>query len=154
MPHEAPLHSVMQDSSESILYISDALQIPYGEFDLAFIRSGGPGGQHVNKTSTQVELRFDLAHSPSISDADRAWLMKRLSTKIDSEGVLIIRAQEHRSQMQNRKAAIARLGDMLSEAIRRPKPRKKSRPSKGAIERRLESKKKASETKQRRQEKF
>jgi len=129
------------------LSISEGLTIPISELEFRFVRSSGPGGQHVNKTSTQVELRFDLLNSPSISDADRRWLLSRLGRKVDSSGILQVTSQEYRSQLRNRTSTIEKLRDMLKEAMRRPKKRKPTKPTKGAKERRLESKKKHSTVK-------
>ena len=132
---------------ETHLIITDALRIPLAEIDIAYVRSSGPGGQHVNKTSTQAELTFDLAHSPSIPEADRAWLISRLGTKLDTGGVLHVTSQEYRSQLRNKKAALDKLRSMLALAMQRPKKRKKTKPSRSAIEKRLAGKKKASDKK-------
>ncbi|MDP4198283.1 MAG: alternative ribosome rescue aminoacyl-tRNA hydrolase ArfB [Bacteroidota bacterium] len=132
------------------IHISDRLQIPLAEIEISFTRSSGPGGQHVNKTSTRAEIAFDLAHSPSIPEADRAWMMGRLQSKLDTEGKLHIAAQEYRSQLRNRQAAIDRLEALLQQAILRPKKRKKSKPTRSAVERRLSSKKRESEKKRER----
>ena len=142
------------NSEENILWITDRLQIPLAEIAIFFTRSSGPGGQHVNKTSTQAELVFDLAHSPSIAEADRAWLISRLGTKLDSSGILRVTSQEYRSQLRNKQDAIDKLESMLQQAIVRPKPRKKSKPSKSAVETRIRAKKKAGEKKRLRQERF
>lgn len=124
------------------------------EIRIAFTRSGGPGGQHVNKTSTQAELAFDLAHSPSIPQDDRAWMLTRLSLKLDTDGIIHLSSQEFRSQLRNKKAAIEKLRVMLARALVRPKARKKVKPSKSAREKRLQSKKIAGEKKKRRSERF
>jgi ribosome-associated protein len=136
------------------LVISRAIVIPLSEIEIAFTRSGGPGGQHVNKTSTRAEIMFDLAHSPYIPDSERVWLMGRLQSKLDGEGRIHIAAQEFRSQLRNKRAALERLQTMLHEAIKRPKKRKKSKPTKSSVEARLKSKKKASDIKKIRREKF
>src|SRR5437762_9511989 len=116
-------------SATETIEITPQIRIPLAELRIAFTRSSGPGGQHVNKTSTRAEIAFDLAHSPSVPDADRQWLINRLASKLDSDGVLHIAAQEYRSQLRNKQAAIERLQEMLHEAIKRPKKRKKSKPS-------------------------
>ncbi len=144
----------MGDSDDAVLRITERLRIPIDEIRISFTRSGGPGGQHVNKTSTQAELSFDLAHSPSLSENDRAWLLERLRSKLDSSGVLHLSAQEFRSQLRNKNAAIEKLQDLLARAILRPKPRKKVKPSKAAKETRLRSKKIAGERKKLRSERF
>ena len=135
------------DTGENQLIITNSLRIPLSEIDITYVRSSGPGGQHVNKTSTQAELTFDLAHSPSIIEFDRAWLISRLGTKLDTNGVLRITSQEFRSQLRNKNAALEKLQAMLTTAMHRPKKRKKTRPSRSAVEKRLTSKKKAGETK-------
>jgi len=108
----------------------------------------------VNKTSTQAELVFDLANSPSITEADRTWLLSRLGSKLDSSGILRVTSQEYRSQLRNKQDALDKLESMLQSAIIRPKPRKKSKPSRSAVEKRITSKKKAGVKKRLRREKF
>jgi ribosome-associated protein len=132
---------------EKYLRISSRLRIPLEEIEIFYTRSSGPGGQHVNKTSTQAELAFDLARSPSISEEDRIWLLNRLAPKLDSEGRLRVTSQAYRSQLRNKNAALEKLASMLGNALVRPKGRKKTKPSKTAKETRLRSKKKASEKK-------
>ena len=129
------------------LELGPRLRLPITEVELSFVRASGPGGQRVNKTSTQVELRFDVAHSPSLSEADRAWLMQTLRTKLDARGVLHVTAQEHRSQLRNREAAMDRLEQLLRAALVRPKRRKPTRPSRASREERLSAKKHQSEKK-------
>ncbi|HZK76877.1 MAG TPA: alternative ribosome rescue aminoacyl-tRNA hydrolase ArfB [Candidatus Kapabacteria bacterium] len=144
----------MIDSEASFLQISERLRIPLDEIQISFTRSSGPGGQHVNKTSTQAELTFDLAHSPSISENDRIWLLDRLRSKLDSAGVLHVSSQEFRSQLRNKNAAVEKLRAMLERAMVRPKPRKKIKPSRAAKETRLRTKKIAGEKKKLRAERF
>lgn len=139
---------------EKFLRISDKISIPLSEIEISFTRSSGPGGQHVNKTSTQADLTFDLQNSSSILNEDRAWLISRLGTRLDTEGRLRITSQEYRSQLRNKTAAIEKLQSMLADGLVRPKKRKKSKPSKAAKEKRLESKKKAGEKKRMRSERF
>ena len=127
--------------TEKMLRITATLFIPLSELEVSFVRSSGPGGQHVNKTSTQVELRFDLAKSPSLREDDRRWLLSRLGGKVDSEGVLQITSQEYRSQLRNRVDATEKLVEMLREALIRPKKRRATKPTKSAKEKRLTSKK-------------
>lgn len=148
--HGAGIQPVLPEASQSAIRVSEHIQIPLSELEVSFTRSSGPGGQNVNKTSTRVEITFDLAHSPSIHDDDRTWLMERLRSKLDTEGRIHIAAQEYRSQLRNRQAAIERLEEMLQQAIQRPKKRKKSKPTRSAVERRLDSKKRESEKKRER----
>ncbi len=140
--------------SAGFLEIGPGVRIPLDEIHISFSRSSGPGGQHVNKTSTQAELTFDLAHTPSISEVDRAWLIGRLVSKLDRAGVLHIASQEFRSQLRNKAAAIEKLRVLLEQALHRPKQRKKRKPSGASREARLRSKKLASEKKKLRSERF
>lgn len=108
---------------------------------MRFSRSGGPGGQNVNTRSTRVEVVFDVAGSPSLGPRQRARIMDKLGSRLDTDGKLRVVASEERSQAQNRELALGRLRDLLAEALRPdPPPRRPTRPSKGAVERRLASK--------------
>lgn len=140
--------------NSEFLYISNNLRIPMEEIRISFTRSSGPGGQHVNKTSTQAEITFDLVHCSSISSDDRSWMLARLGSKVDSEGILHVSSQEFRSQLRNKKDALEKLQALLEQALIRPKPRKKSKPSRAAREKRLESKKITGEKKKRRTERY
>ncbi|MEJ2678897.1 MAG: alternative ribosome rescue aminoacyl-tRNA hydrolase ArfB [Gemmatimonadota bacterium] len=127
--------------------IHSRLTIPASELRFRASRSGGPGGQHVNTSSTKVELLWDVAGSPSLSEQQRARLLKRLSTRIDADGVLHLTEGGSRSQHQNREAVTERFALLVRKALRRKKRRIPTKPTKASKERRLESKKKRSRKK-------
>jgi len=133
--------------NQEILPITDQLAVPLSELRFRFSRSGGPGGQHVNRTATRVELLFDVAHSLSLTEEQRQRLLKRLAGRIDSEGILRVAAQSERSQLRNRQEAIERLQTLLRQALYIPKRRRRSRVPRWARERRLAEKRRHSEAK-------
>ena len=122
-----------------MLRVTPAIVIPDHELDERFVRASGPGGQNVNKVSTAVELRFDVSAS-SLPDDVKARLAALAGKKMIAGGVLLIDSREHRTQAQNRAAARARLADLVRQAAARPKPRRKTKPTKAARERRLTAK--------------
>lgn len=130
-----------------VIEIPKTMSIPLSELSFRFSRSGGPGGQHANKAETRVELLFDVANSPSLTDAQRRRVMRRLSNRIDSDGVLHVTSQATRSQKQNRDRAIERFTRLLEKALQPQKRRKRTKPSRAADERRLQEKKHRSEIK-------
>jgi ribosome-associated protein len=117
------------------------------EVELRFVRARGPGGQHVNKASTAVELRFSIPRSRSLSDDVKRRLRQIAKSRISDEGVLVIHADRFRSQRLNREDALERLGELVRRATSKPKKRKKTRPSAAAVERRLSEKKRRSDLK-------
>lgn len=121
--------------------IDGGLAIPDEEVTFATSRSGGPGGQNVNKLETRVTVRFDVAGSPSLTDEQRRRLLERLATRITRSGVLHVTSQKHRTQAENREAAVARLAELIAEALREEAPRKPTRVPKAAKRRRVENKK-------------
>ncbi len=121
--------------------INQRLTIPLSELELRATRSGGPGGQHVNTTSTRVQLSWDVAGSPSLTERRRQLIQSRLGNRIDKEGVLHLSADTHRSQHRNREEVVERFGDLVAEALRLRKERKPTRPTKASKERRLRAKK-------------
>jgi len=130
------------------IVISEELAIPTDELRFRFSRAGGPGGQHVNRSETRVELLFDVAHSPSLTEAQRARLLHRLANVIDGGGVLRVVAASARSQLANRQAALERLRELLRAALRQRKRRLPTRPGLAAQQARLEAKRARSRIKQ------
>lgn len=130
--------------------VNDRITIPAAELQVAFARSGGPGGQNVNKVETKVEVRWIPETSGALSEADRAWLLDKLASRLTTSGELIVTSERTRDQSRNREDALDKLGEIVRAALSRPKPRKKTRPSKRARERRLEEKKRTSARKKQR----
>jgi ribosome-associated protein len=126
--------------SDAIL-VSPALTVPRAELLFRATRSGGAGGQHVNTSSSRIELVWDIAASPSLSDHQRVHLLKRLATRLDSRGTLRLVSQDERSQFRNREAAVARFIDIVAAALVVPKKRRPTRVPKSAKRARLDSKK-------------
>jgi ribosome-associated protein len=137
-------------SEENSIPIRPGVTIPQSELSFRASRSGGPGGQHVNTSSTRVELWWDAARSPSLSGAQRALVLERLGTRLTDDGWLRLVAGTTRSQTQNKEETISRFREMLAKALTPVKRRKPTRPSKASKERRLSEKKKHSERKARR----
>lgn len=133
-----------------MIEIADGFAIPDEELSFVSSRSGGPGGQNVNKLETRVTLRFDLAGSPSLTEEQKARLHERLATRITRAGVLHVTSQKHRSQSANRDAAVERFAELLREALREETPRKKTRVPKAAKRRRVEEKRRHSQRKRER----
>jgi ribosome-associated protein len=129
------------------LPITPTLTIEDNELEERFVRASGPGGQNVNKVSTAVQLRFDAGRSPALTDEVRQRLRSLAGSRMTDEGVLVIDAREHRTQGQNREEVRARLTDLIRRALVRPKRRRKTKPGAAAKERRLDTKKRRSETK-------
>jgi ribosome-associated protein len=128
--------------------VTPSLSVPLSELQVRFTPSGGPGGQHANKVSTRVELRFDVAGSPSLGPRQRARLLERLGPEVR------IVADDERSQVRNRQLAVERFRSRLADALHVDKPRRPTRPSKGAKERRLAEKRQLSERKRNRRPDF
>ncbi len=123
------------------LDITARITIPAAELSFEYMRSGGPGGQHANKTDTAVRLRFDVHNTRAIVGATRERLIRNNANRINSDGELIIEASEYKSRTMNIEAARERLADMVKAALIVPKKRRKTKPSKGAKRRRLDAKK-------------
>lgn len=129
------------------IQINSQIEIDEEEIQENFIRSSGPGGQKVNKTSNAVQLRFNVIHSTSLPNEVRERLKHIAGNRITSEGELIIEANEYRSQERNRQEARRRLVQLIRQAARRPKARKRTKPTAASQKRRLEEKRRHSEKK-------
>lgn len=127
--------------------LTDGTTIPSSELVVSFARAGGPGGQHVNTSATKVELRFDVAGSPSLSDAQKDRIRAALGNRMTDDGVLVLQASEYRSQARNRDAVHARLRTLLSSALRPPRPRRRTRVPVASRRSRLDAKRRRSERK-------
>ena len=128
--------------------INDRITIPGRELSVAFARSGGPGGQNVNKVESKVEVRWQPATSGAFASDERAWLMSRLAPRLTTAGELIVTSTVTRDQIRNRADAEAKLGAIVRAALFRPKKRRPTKPSRGATERRIQSKKRRAAVKQ------
>jgi ribosome-associated protein len=127
-----------------MIRITDHISIDESELDESFIRSSGPGGQNVNKLATAVQLRFDVRRSPSLPGDVRGRLERLAGRRLTRDGVLIITAQNHRTQERNRADALDRLVELIGQAAVRPIPRRATKPTKASRRRRLDSKKRRS----------
>lgn len=130
-----------------MLDVTPTLAIDESELSERFVRASGPGGQNVNKVATAVELRFDAARSTALGEDVKARLRALAGTRMTADGVLMIDARRYRTQPQNRADARERLADLIRQALVKPRNRRKTRPTKGSVERRIESKQKRSLTK-------
>jgi ribosome-associated protein len=135
---------------QSMIDITDRLAIPESELTFTAARSSGPGGQHVNKISSRVILRFNVAASPSLSEAQKHRLLTRLATRVSKDGVLRVMSQKYRSQSANRRAALERFVTLLHAALTPVPPRQQTVIPPAAKQHRLEEKKRRGQLKQRR----
>ena len=134
-----------------MIRITDQISIDESEIEESFVRSSGPGGQNVNKLSTAVQLRFDVRRSPSLPNDVAVRMMRLAGKRLTKDGVLVIIAQNHRTQERNRAEAQDRLIALIQEAAIKPTVRRATKPTKASKERRIEGKKRRSVVKQHRQ---
>ena len=128
--------------------VTRSVTIPESELEFRYVRSGGPGGQHANKTSTKVELTWDVTESSALGPRQRARLFENLGSRIEASGVLRLRSDKHRSQTRNKEDAIERLRDLVVRGLEIKKDRVATGPTKTAKRKRLEQKRRRSEVKQ------
>ena len=129
------------------LRVSDELAIPRSELQFRATRSGGPGGQHVNTSSTRIELLWNVRTSRTLTDEQRERVRQRLASRTDADGFVRVVSSENRSQLRNREAAEARLAEIVARALAKPRKRIPTRPSRSARETRLKDKRMRSEKK-------
>lgn len=130
-----------------MIHVAPGIDLDENELIFEFVRSSGPGGQNVNKVSTAVQLRFDVAHSPALPEDVRARLVKMAGQRLTADGVLVLDARSTRSQTRNREAAVEQLVEMIRRAAIPPKHRRKTKPTAASKQERLEHKAQRGKTK-------
>jgi ribosome-associated protein len=147
-----PVPFVPED--DRALVVNERVRLPRAELDVRATRAGGPGGQHVNTSSTRIELLWNVRTSTALDEAQRAQLLERLASRIDGQGNLRVVASDSRSQRQNRERAEERLAALLRDALTVRKKRRPTKPSRASKEERLAEKKKRGERKKDRRTRF
>jgi ribosome-associated protein len=130
-----------------MLVVARGVEIPRSEVEIDFSRSSGPGGQHVNKTETRVTLRFNLAETSALPAADKERMLAKLTARTTKNGEILVSCEAYRDRARNIETAFERLEALLARAYQKPRVRKKTKPSRGAKERRLEEKRRTSSRK-------
>ncbi len=131
-----------------MIVVRDSLSIDEDELTFTYSRSAGPGGQHVNKVSTKATLLWNVRTSRALTEAQRSRVLRRLATRINRDGILRVSSSRHRSRVANRRTALERFAELLAAAVWTAPPRKKTRPSRSSVERRLEQKRQRGRRKQ------
>lgn len=137
-------------TSDDALLVAPGVQIPIAELQITAISGGGPGGQHVNKSATRIAVQWNVRSSRALRDEQRARVLEKLASRLDTDGALRIVAGEFRSQQQNRRAALERLQQLIARALVVPRTRRATKPTRGSVLDRLSEKKQRSATKQQR----
>ena len=140
----------MSDAEGDSLRVTETVVIPRSELNVRATRSGGPGGQHVNTSSTRIEITWDVARTRALTEDERARAVARLGARVSDEGTVRVVASDSRSQRQNRERAEARLADLIRRALAVRKARKRTRIPRAAVEARLEGKRRQGERKRQR----
>lgn len=140
----------MSDGDADAIRVTPTVVIPRSELVVRATRSGGPGGQHVNTSSTRIEITWDVTRTRALTEEDRARVVERLGARVSEEGAVRVVASDSRSQRQNRERAEARLSDLIRRALAVPKARKRTRVPRGAVEARLQGKRHHQERKRQR----
>ncbi len=135
-----PARGPARGAARAPLRVSERLMLPAAELRFGYARSGGPGGQNVNKVATKVLLRFSVRDSRALGERRRAWLLERLAGRLTAEGELLVQASRYRERGRNEQDARERLARLLREALAVPQERRATRPTRGAVERRLREK--------------
>jgi ribosome-associated protein len=138
--------SAPEESDE--LVVTGSIRVPLDEFEFTYVRSSGPGGQNVNKLATKAQLRWPFAETPSLPAGVRERFERKYGNRITNDGDLLITSQQYRKQDRNARDCLEKLREMILSVAEPPKPRRRTKPSRGAVQRRINEKKQRSEKKQ------